>query len=194
MTNHPLNIIIDPGHEVNKRNGNLVGTGAKNAYHDEAVYVQGLAAELRDKLIADGHSVTIIEANGKGNDPELEWVVDQVNDIKPTPDLLLSLHTDSSSNLDARGASVLYASAKGKLAAACLAAPLVKLLPGRWAATDKRTGLIILRKTKPVAVLVELGFGSNAKDRAIMQKKRSAIIAALIEGIEHYAKTQIAAV
>lgn len=99
----------------------------------------------------------------------LRKAVQEANDAKC--DLFLSLHCNSSDNLAAEGTEVVYASPKGKEIAEALARVVSGVLgtKNRGAKKDIR-GLYELQASKMPAVILELGFLSNSKDRAILEK------------------------
>lgn len=89
-------------------------------------------------------------------------------------------------NNDARGAHVCYYSSSGKKLASCIADRLCAILPGRAEQVQLRQNLAILKRTKPVAVLCELGFITAAADRYIFDTRREDICLAIADGVGVY--------
>lgn len=65
-------------------------------------------------------------------------------------DFGISLHCDSSDNVQAHGAHVCFypGSVKGSRLAMCIAEPLARLLPGRDCTVLARPGLAVLKRTR----------------------------------------------
>jgi len=170
-----MNIAIDIGHAD--------GTGARGNGLEEhaqsAITADYLEADLRRR----GHTVTIIDFPERGNRPDLNATIAAIN--AGNYDLAISLHMDASDNPAARGAHVCYRSERGENFAREVAATVCPLLPGRSEHTVRRTDLAILNRTTCPAILVELGFITNADDCNIVIYNRAPLATAIGAGIDN---------
>lgn len=149
-------IAIDVGHAN--------GTGARG-FVDEHETCAALAVEVKNVLESfkvDTFQADIIDFPEKTNSGDLTASVKAIN--AGGYDLCISLHMDASANPTAHGAHVCYYSQNGKRLAEEIALRLCPQLPGRYEKTKRRTDLYILKRTNPVAVLVECGFCTNPRD------------------------------
>jgi len=175
-----MNIILDIGHAS--------CTGARGHARDEHEVNTRLANILRRKLRGAGHGVNIVDYPTRSNTQDLRMTIDEANRISLPDSIGLSLHSDCSDNPQAHGAHVIYTSTAGAELAACIAAPLCTLLPGRADQTRKRSNLAILKGTIAPWVIVESGFISHAVDSAYYTSEGlDAIASAIAEGIKSYA-------
>ena len=152
-----MKVAIDVGHARR--------TGAKGNGYDEHEMCKVVAAELKKAL--EQFKTTVFEADiidfeELDNDADLVATVRALNEGEY--DVSVSLHMDHFDEPEAHGAHVCYVSAAGKKLAEEIALRLCPQMPGRAERVVKRTGLYVLRKSVPVAVLVECGFISNAGD------------------------------
>ena len=194
-------IAIDVGHAR--------GTGARG-YVDEHDTCSALAEEVKrvlESFKVDTFQADIIDFPDKTNGGDLSATVKAVNSGKY--DLCVSLHMDAASRIAGyveitcdngnvksvpiyepdpvpHGAHVCYYSTNGKRLASEIALRLCPYLPGRAEQTVKRTDLYILKKTNPVAALVECGFCSNEYDAAVVKKQAYVIARAIALGIAAY--------
>jgi len=152
-----MKIAIDIGHAH--------GTGASGNGAQEHAVCSKLAVALKAALESfkvDRFEVDIIDFPALSNGADLAAAAKAVNAGKYAA--CVSLHMDWSDNPDDHGAHVCYCSAAGKRLADEIALRLCPQMPGRAEKTVKRSGLYILRKTRPLAVLVECGFITNEGD------------------------------
>lgn len=171
-----MKIAIDVGHAD--------GTGARgNGLEEHAVAVK-IVKCLEGMLKEAGHAVTVIDLPELSNAADLNATVKAAN--AGGFDVGVSIHCDASDSSSAKGGHVCYVSASGLKLARAIAEPLARLLPGRAERTVKRTNLAVLNGTRPVWVLAECGFITNAGDAAVMNEKPEAIAQAIFEGIEVY--------
>ena len=150
-------IAIDVGHAK--------GTGAKGCGYDEHEVCKVLARELKRALEGfkvEEYEADVVDFEERSNGGDLSATVEAVNN--GGYDVCVSLHMDASDNADAHGAHVCYTSTKGKALAHEIALRLCPQLPGRAEQVVKRGDLYVLRRTRPVAVLVECGFITNEGD------------------------------
>ncbi|MBT9449986.1 N-acetylmuramoyl-L-alanine amidase [Akkermansia glycaniphila] len=175
-----MNIAIDIGHAN--------GTGAVGNGLEEHAVTSIIAPLLANRLRKSGHTVDIIDYPDKNNTDDLNATVRAVN--AGEYGLCISLHCDSASTTEARGAHVCYTSPKGKELAESIAWHLCPLLPGRADATVRRTNLAILNQTRPVSVLCECGFITNPGNAALMQNNPDTIAKAIADGITDHINRQ----
>lgn len=148
-------LIIDIGHAN--------GTGARGNNREEHADCAVIARHIRDRLKNHGHKITLLDFPTLSNREDINRTVKAANAAKGVL-FGVSLHMDASSNAKAKGAHVCKTSPKGKLIAECIAAPLVKLMPGRAESVKERDDLAMLNQTVAPWVLVELGFITNKDD------------------------------
>lgn len=164
--------------------GHANGTGARgNGLEEHAVAAQ-IGKHLEGMLKERGHAVTVIDFPGLSNAADINATVKAAN--AGGFDIGISLHCDASDNAGAKGGHVCYVSPGGLKLATSIAGPLASLLPGRAERTVKRTNLAVLNQTRPVWVLSECGFITNAGDAAVMRERPEAIAQAIFEGIQGY--------
>ena len=194
-----MNIALDIGHANN--------TGSRGNGLEEHATAMTIANHLAPMLSAQGHTVTIIDFPRLSNGADLKAAVEAIN--AGGYDISISLHCDSSDSDTACGAHVCYHrnyhdgsytdSARGKALAKAIAGPLCKLLPGRadhvQARPDRsckpnKSGLYVLHKTVPPAVLVECGFLSNPGDASVLRDTPGAIARAIAQGVDAYTLNQ----
>ena len=145
--------------------GHARGTGARGNGYEEHEVCTRLASELKDILESfklQTFTADIIDFPEQINSADLTSAVKAIN--AGGYDACISLHMDASDNPTARGAHFCYYSQNGKRLAEEIALRLCPQLPGRYEKTKRRTDLYILKRTTPVAVLVECGFITNQRD------------------------------
>ena len=190
--------------------GHANGSGARGNGYDEHAQCAKLAAELKKAL--SQFKLTRIEADiidfpEAGNSGDLAATAKAVN--AGNYDACVSLHMDAASKIvryenitypdgttadypiyenDPRphGAHVCYYSTNGKVLAHRIAVRLCPQMPGRANQTVKRDDLYILKKTKPVAVLVECGFITNSGDSAWVDQNPDRVALSIALGIADY--------
>lgn len=166
--------------------GHARGTSARGVV-DEHDTCAALAVEVKRALESfkvDTFKADIIDFADKTNSADLVSTVKAIN--AGNYDACVSLHMDASDNASAHGAHVCYYSTNGKRLAEEISMRICPYLPGRAEQTVKRTDLYILKKTKPVAALVECGFCTNEYDAAIVKKQAFVIARAIALGIAAY--------
>lgn len=173
-----MKIAIDIGHAR--------GTGAVGLTGENEHEIAARIAPLLKEYLQQGYSHTaeIIDFPDESNSVDLARTIAAVN--AGGYDLLLSLHCDSSDNAAACGAHACYYSIEGGRLASCVGYSLASLMPGRADKTVHRPGLAILRDTKPVAVLVEMGFVSNLTDSHIQQTYPASVAEKIAQGVRNY--------
>lgn len=173
-----FHVAIDIGHARETGAVGLLGV-------NEHTIAARVAHCLRDKLA--GYSCVradVIDYEHMTNSADLAATIEYVN--AHDFDALVSLHCDASDNPSAHGAHVCYTSAAGQNLAEEIAANLCQLLPGRASSTVRRPELAILRRTRPVAVLVEMGFITNKQDAEIQRCYPEEIAHRIMQGLLSY--------
>ena len=169
-------IAIDIGH-ANK-------TGARGNGYEEHEMCKVLAEELKNALECfkvQQFQADIIDFPTQSNSGDLSTTVKAIN--AGGYDASVSLHMDAASVPTAHGAHVCYYSTSGKVLANEIALRLCPQLPGRANKTVKRDNLYVLKKTKPVAVLVECGFITNPSDAAWVKHNPDKVALSIALGI-----------
>jgi N-acetylmuramoyl-L-alanine amidase len=181
-------ICIDPGH-----GGEDPGAVAGDVKEKAINLAYGLA--LRDELLSRGWDVILTR------DIDVFETLGGRADLanQAGADCFVSLHANASSSAKARGAWVIHApfSTHGKTLALRISEQLAKIgeiaeaevYPDESPWTGNRR-LTVLHKTKMPAVLVELGFVTNDKDRAFLTEgqNQAKMAAAIGAGIAAWAK------
>lgn len=168
--------------------GHARGTGAAGCGFQEHEMCKVVARELKAALEGfkvDEYEADVVDFEEKSNSGDLSATVEAVN--AGGYDVCVSLHMDAASrvaryetvvdedgikrkepvyevNPVPHGAHVCYVSASGKALAREIALRLCPQMPGRAEQVVKRGDLYVLRRTRPVAVLVECGFITNEGD------------------------------
>lgn len=151
--------------------------------HDECAKI---AEEIAILLKARGNKAMVIDFPHESNDHDLTLTVHHCNFHADEIDCIVSLHCDCYSSPEPQGAHVCYISSEGKKLASCIANKLCAFMPGRADKVVKRTGLLILRKTEPVCVLIEHGFLSNERDAHCIKNCKKTLAHLIVSGIEEY--------
>lgn len=171
-----MKIAIDIGHAH--------ATGASGNGLQEHEVCGKLAVALKAALESfkvDRFEVDIIDFPALSNGADLAAAVKAVNAGKYAA--CVSLHMDWSADPDDHGAHVCYCSTAGKCLADEIALRLCPQMPGRAEKTVKRSGLYVLRNTRPVAVLIECGFITNAGDVAWVMENSDKVALSIALGI-----------
>jgi len=184
-----LRIIVDPGHGGIDTGCHVVVDGHNI---DEKTLTLKIAKLLNQDLINDDATTWMTRTTdtyvGLYERPALE--------SKYNADLFVSIHIDDCPGNDhASGTSVYYHmnDPSSRALAISIANSVAKVsgLPERGALSDSilyHTGLAVLRKSVVPAVLVEVGYINNPKDRTkLLNPKEQAIVAqAICDGIRNY--------
>ena len=157
--------------------GHAQGTGARGNGLEEHAVCEVLARLLKVELTRAGHVVGVFDFPDLTNGEDLRRTVSAVNG--GAWDCGLSLHCDCADSPAACGAHVCFFSAAGRRLAEEVAGPLCDLLPGRAQRVVRRGDLYILKATRPVWVLCECGFISNARDAVLLRDSPERVAAAL---------------
>ncbi len=176
-----LTICVDAGHGGADQGGTANGVMEKDV-------VLKVSLMLRDLLLASGARVLMTRTTDTY--PDLDQRCELAN--KEKADLFVSVHANIAPNSDAvQGIEIFYKG--GTVASANLARTLIGAMarvtdsPNRGAKVDPR-GLRVLENTKMPAVLVELGFLSNAEEaqRLTTREYQEVMARALHDGVAQY--------
>lgn len=152
-----MKIFINAGH-----GGSDPGAVSKNG-KKEADITKKVSALLAYNLILNGYIVEFFQQ---------EKTFTEVSKVENTSnsDLFISIHCNSAANEKANGVEVLYypTSVKGKKFAQQVQKELVDLTKLRDRGIKARSDLHVLKRTKAVAILVELAFLSNEHEEQLL--------------------------
>ncbi len=180
----PARVAIDPGHGGSNQGCQYPGLSEK-------AYALGFAACLAERLQARGCLTTLTRTQDMSkNFTERASVADVFK-----ADLAISIHVNASTNPQARGFQVYYM--PDDLLAVRLAHAINERIPEKMkrrtyavipASLDGLGDDAVLRRYKMPAVLLELGFASNAEDRAYLLSElgKEQLAAAIATGVQKY--------
>lgn len=182
-----IKIYIDQGHNPQNPNAGAEGNGLRE---QDIVYRIGI--ELADLLRANPNfevrlsRPTATSQLGSSNSESLRLRVNDANSWGA--DYFISLHTNASSLPAASGTEAFAYSEPS--AAFSLGEDILRELSRITGLKNRgmkvRSGLYVLRKTQMPAVLVELGFITNAGDAALMNNSPGLFARGIYEGILDY--------
>lgn len=186
----PVDVVIDPGHGG-------VDPGANDQDTTEKHITLRVAMYMRDMLTRYGLSVGLT----RESDTDCSgW--SQLRPGRHLADLNqrarminlgkvgVSIHVNSSSDPNQKGAMILYAakSDQGKLLAEKVLSRLALVTDLNHSRPVPRTNLLVLSATHVPTILVEIGFLSNPLDKSRMKSEKflSDVAAALARGVIDY--------
>uniref|UniRef100_UPI00403F3482 N-acetylmuramoyl-L-alanine amidase n=1 Tax=Anoxybacillus sp. FSL W8-1294 TaxID=2954655 RepID=UPI00403F3482 len=179
-------IVVDAGHGGKD-------TGAMSGGANEKTVVLGVAKWLKEKLEKAG--ATVVMTRETDVYPTLQDRVDMAKDNYA--EMFVSIHTNSATNTSAKGAEVYYDSStnpnaeESKKLAQYIQEEIVRManMVDRGV---KNNRLYVLRNNSVTSVLVELGFISNAEDRAKLTSAeyQNIYAEAIYQGIVKYYTSQ----
>ena len=182
-----IKIYIDQGHNPQNPNAGAEGNGLRE---QDIVYRIGI--ELAELLRANPNfevrlsRPTPTSQLGSSNSESLRLRVNDANSWGA--DYFISLHTNASSLPAASGTEAFAYSEPS--AAFSLGEDILRELSIITGLKNRgmkvRSGLYVLRKTQMPAVLVELGFITNAGDAALMNNSPALFARGIYEGILDY--------
>ncbi len=186
-----LTVVVDPGHG-----------GIDPGCHRDDILEKGLALQVGLVLaeILEGKGATVHLT--RTEDIELSHLTDQERtrhrrDLRARvnfandhgADVMLSLHVNTAGSSQMGGAMLFYhgSSPNGKRLATSLLEVLGTVVPGNQNGALPANFFILRHSTMP-AVLVEMGFLSNAQDRNLLttQAGQQSIAQAIANGLEAY--------
>lgn len=167
-----MKIFINPGH------GGVDPGAIGPAGNYERDINARIAAAAAERLKAAGHKVVLYQQQRK-----LADVTVKAN--KSKADLFVSIHCNAAANTDARGTETWYYTGcpHGRAAAVAIQREVVEALGSHNRGVKSSTSLYVLRKTTMPAVLVEVGFISNAAEEKEIVAKAAQIGQAIADGI-----------
>ena len=182
-----IKIYIDQGHNPSSPNAGAEGNGF---VEQNITYEVG--RRLYDLLRANGNfdvrlsRPTPTTSLGTTNSSSLQARVNAANAFGA--DYFVSLHTNASTNSSVSGSEVLVYTEPS--IASELGEDILFWLNRTTGLRNRgiveRPGLYVLRKTKMPAVLVEMGFISNASDAALMNNSPELFAEGIYNGILQY--------
>ncbi|AZR74344.1 hypothetical protein BBF96_13670 [Anoxybacter fermentans] len=181
-------ICIDPGH-------GKPWPGAVFGFIKESEFVLNIAAHLAGELQKRGYFVVKTRYSNFALVSEREKLVEDLNTRAQIANMFkanifISLHFNAHENHAANGVESWYfqGSVKGRHLAECIQNQLIKKFKMRNRGIKGTNKLIVLRKTLMPAVLIELGFISNPKDREIMASSDypQNAACAIADGVDSY--------
>lgn len=182
-----IKIYVDQGHNPQNPNAGAEGSGLRE---QDLVYRIGI--ELAELLEADPNfEVRLSRPSpdvqiGTSNASSLRLRVEDANSWGA--DAFISLHTNASSIPAATGSEALVYSEPS--IAYDLAEDILERLTEATGLQNRgvklRPGLYVLRRTAMPAVLVELGFITNANDAALMLNSPALFARGVYQGIRQY--------
>lgn len=175
-----LTIGIDPGHGMSNRRWAVYDPGAVAADVQEAQVALAVAMELRDQCLRRGWA-TFMTRTSNAEDAPLR---DRVPRFRAAQcDAIVSIHCNAHTTPHAHGTETLYLASEW--VASEVQRRLVAALGTRDRGAKQRDDLAILRYER-VAILCELGFLTNADDRALLidEAMQQAMARAIADGLE----------
>jgi N-acetylmuramoyl-L-alanine amidase len=179
-------VVIDPGH-----GGPDPGAVWKRNEPTEKEINLDIAKKARDFLKAK--RVEVVMTRDKDEEVELKKRVEEAN--KPNVSCLVSIHTNSAISTKAKGFEVYYHpdSSESMRLANALSVEYRKILPSVAFRGIKPTRyLYVIRRSRPPAVLIEVGFISSEEDRKILYdpEQRGSIALAIANGISSWLRAK----
>ena len=182
-----IKIYIDQGHNPKNPNAGAEGNGLRE---QDIVFAVGirLAELLRSNPNFEVRlsRPTADTQIGSSNSTSLRLRVEDANSWGA--DWFLSLHTNAATQPSATGSEAFVYSKPS--AAENLAEDILESMSNYTGLRDRgvfaRTGLYVLRRTQMPAILLELGFITNANDAALMSEQPELFARGIYEGILNY--------
>lgn len=178
-----MKICVDPGHGMSNRTPNIFDPGATHNeagfLHQEAVIALKYGLSLKDTFRAMGVSVFMTRDDSTDHAP----VGARAAAAKAAGcDVLISLHMNDVDDDSANGTETLFRDAKDRALAEKVQNAMVNITGLRNRGIKERTDLAVL-KFNGLAILLELGFIANDKDRTklLEPQVREAICSAVAE-------------
>ena len=168
-----MKIFINAGH-----GGKDTGAVSKNGTKESEI-TKKVSSLLACKLIQGGYDIEYFKQKTSYTD------VSQAENTSKS-DLFISIHCNSAASASANGVEVLYYpnSTKGKNCALEVQKELVKITKLKDRGIKARNDLHVLKRTKAVAILVELAFLSNPAEEKLLIENPDIFANAIFEGIK----------
>lgn len=169
-----MKIFINAGH-----GGNDPGAVSQNGTKEKDI-TQKVCSLLACQLIQFGYNVEYFQQEKSFTD------VSKAENTSNS-DLFISIHCNSATSNSANGVEVLYypTSTKGKNCAQQVQNELVKATKLKDRGIKARNDLHVLKRTKTVAILVELAFLSNPAEEKLLIENPEIFANAIFEGIKN---------
>ena len=182
-----IRIYIDQGHNPDSPNAGAEGNGYRE---------QDLVYEIGQQLYERVRANPAFEARLSRPTPESSLGISNANSLRIRTqeanswgaDLFLSLHTNASTDPAVSGSEALVYSLSSTAAriGEVLLRDMTALTGLRNRGLVERPGLYVLRRTAMPAVLMELGFISNAADADLMSRRPDLFAEGLYRGLVSY--------
>ncbi len=164
-----MKLAIDPGHGMSNKDDGVYDPGAV-AHSNEGTFAEadinlkfGLTMSFLAK--AAGHEVFMTRTSSADPAPVGERAH---RAVEKHCDVFISFHLNSNVGTPGEGLEVLYCGGKDKPLAQELQRKLVRVIGFGDREIQERTNLAVLRFTGGPAVLIELGFINNERDREFL--------------------------
>lgn len=179
-------VVIDPGH-----GGRDPGAIWKRGEPTEKEINLDIALKVRDLLMSARHQVVMT----RDEDVDLSLKERVLVGNRPDVSCFVSIHTNSAISVRPKGFECYYylGSEEGRRLAELISQEYRKSLPSiAFRGIKPNRSLYVLRKTRVPAVLVEVGFISNAEDRNILydEEMRGKIASGIASGIRSWVRTR----
>ncbi|MGB0846626.1 MAG: N-acetylmuramoyl-L-alanine amidase [Thiolinea sp.] len=164
-----MKIAIDPGHGMGNRKPGLFDPGATSTAdgitYREADIVLNYGLKLRDRLEELGHEIFMTRTD---NEQETSILTRTRRAEAAGCKAIIALHNNAHSDTSIHGLETYYKGDGGEAFARVLQAELVKSTGMRDRGIHEVTADVPQTRFDGIAILVELGFISNANDRKIL--------------------------
>ena len=164
-----MKILLTVGHSILKTGVCTSADGRPYGGVLEYAYNKSIVNQAAAYLQQAGHVVDVLicpELQFSRSTEEKNYKVPKAN--AGGYDLVAELHLNASALHNARGCEVLYYSEAGNAVAQRIQAKLSTVFKDRG--VQKRTGLYMLKNTKPTAVMIESFFCDNSADCDLAEK------------------------
>mgnify|MGYP002795963894 FL=1 len=175
-----MKILLTVGHSILKTGVCTSADGRPYGGVLEYAYNKGIVNQAAAYLRQAGHVVDVLicpELQFSRSTDEKDYKVPKAN--AGGYDLVAELHLNASALHNARGCEVLYYSETGKTVAQRIQTKLATVFKDR--SVQRRTGLYMLKSTKPTAVMIESFFCDSSADCELAENTDVALLIA--EGI-----------
>ena len=175
-----MKILLTVGHSILKTGVCTSADGRPYGGILEYAYNKSIVNQVAGYLRQAGHTVDVLvcpELQFSRSTDEKSYKVPKAN--SGGYNLVAELHLNASALHNARGCEVLYYSESGKAVAQHIQDKLSTVFKNRG--IQKRTGLYMLKSTKPTAVMIESFFCDSSADCDLAEKTDVALLIA--EGI-----------
>lgn len=173
-------IVIDPGHGAHDP-----GAVAKSTGMTEKALNLMVSKKVQERLLAEGYEVLMTRESDTYPQLKERAVLANSNEA----DLFISIHCNAGGNPATNGIETLYyPSADNKQSADIFRAELVRISGATDRGLRKRPDLVVLNSTKVPAVLLELGYMTNAAElqRLSDDAYQERLAEGIVNGIKQY--------